>query len=177
MMTSPASTRSGIGGFFEFDNTNTESCQVVIIGLVEIIHLGGLATDQGAPGLSAPFTDPLDNVIEHILVNFVDGDVIKEQQRLGPLHNQVIDIHRDEIDPDRVMLVHLDRQMHLGAHAVGACDEDRVFVVVLEELFVVIEPKEPGEPAGVVDHPLPVRSAQQRANRPDKLIARSDAHA
>ena len=166
-----------VGGFLEFDDPDAKAGQVVLVGLVEVVHLGGLAADQGASGLFAALADALDDVEEDLLVDLVDGDVVEEEQGLGALDDEVVDIHRDEVDPDGVVLVHLDGEVDLGAHAVGAGDEDGVFVVVFEELLVVVEPEEPGESPGVVDHALPVCPAEQRTDRANELVAFFDAHA
>ena len=61
------------------------------------------------------------------------GDVVEEEQRLGPAAERVVDAHRDQVDADRVVLVDERGDFELRAHAVGAGDEDRVFVIPLEQ--------------------------------------------
>ena len=53
-------------------------------------------------------------------------EIVEEEQRLGALHDDVVDAHRDEVDADRVVAAGLDRDLHLGADAVVGRDQDRV---------------------------------------------------
>ena len=58
------------------------------------------------------------------------GEVIEEKQRFGALHQNVVDAHRDQILADGVVLVHLERQLQLGADAIGAGDQHRLAIVL-----------------------------------------------
>ena len=49
-----------------------------------------------------------------------------EEQRLGALHHDVVDRHRHEVDADAVMQAGLDRDLDLGADAIGGGDQNRV---------------------------------------------------
>jgi hypothetical protein len=42
------------------------------------------------------------------------------------LHDQIVDAHRDQIDPDRVMPVMIDRQFDLGPDPVVGGDQQRI---------------------------------------------------
>ena len=59
-------------------------------------------------------------------VELAGGEIVEEEQRLGALHDEVVDAHRDEVDADRVVDAGLDRDLHLGADAVVGGDQDRV---------------------------------------------------
>ena len=59
-------------------------------------------------------------------IELAGGEVVEEEQRLGALHHQVVDRHRDEIDADRVVHAGLDRDLDLGADAVVGGDQHRV---------------------------------------------------
>ena len=59
-------------------------------------------------------------------IELAAGKIIEKEQWLGALHDEVVDRHGDEIDADRVMPSGLDRDLDLGADAVGGGDEDRV---------------------------------------------------
>ena len=53
-------------------------------------------------------------------------EIVEEEQRLGALHDQVVDAHRHQVDADRVVQAGLDGELQLGADAVGGGDQDRV---------------------------------------------------
>ncbi len=93
---------------------------------VEARHLRGLAPDQRAAGLGATRGDPPDDRFGDALVELAGGEIVEEQQRLRALDDDVVDAHRDEVDPDRVADPALDRDFHLGADAVVGGDQDRI---------------------------------------------------
>ena len=59
-------------------------------------------------------------------VELAGGEIVEEEQRLGALHDEVVDAHRDEVDADRVVDAGLDGDLELGADAVVGRDQDRV---------------------------------------------------
>ena len=59
-------------------------------------------------------------------VELAGGEIVQEEQRLGALHQQVVDAHGDEIDADGVVPAGLDGDLELGADAVVGGDQDRV---------------------------------------------------
>ncbi len=59
--------------------------------------------------------------------------VVEKEQRLGTLDQDVVDAHRDQVDADRVVLVHRECELELGADAVGPGDQHR-FAVALRQL-------------------------------------------
>ena len=54
------------------------------------------------------------------------GEIVQEEQRLGALHDQVVDAHRHQVDAHLVVQPGLDRNLQLGADAVGGRYQDRV---------------------------------------------------
>ena len=82
--------------------------------------LGRLAADQRAAGLLAAARDALDDLAGDGDVELAAGEVVEEEQRLGALDQDVVDAHRDEVDADRVVAVERERELELGADAVGA---------------------------------------------------------
>ena len=93
---------------------------------------GGLPAQQRAPGEHATVGDPGDDLGDPFGHGASDGDVVLQKQRLGSTHHEVVDDHGDQVDADRVVLVHglCDRQ--LGAHAVGRRGQERLPVVAAE---------------------------------------------
>ena len=55
-------------------------------------------------------------------------EIVEEEQRLGALDQDVVDAVIDEIDADGVVPVGQERDLQLGADAVGARDEHRMLV-------------------------------------------------
>ena len=48
------------------------------------------------------------------------GEIVEEEQRLGALHQDVVDAVIDEIGADRIVAVGQERDLQLGADAIGA---------------------------------------------------------
>ena len=46
----------------------------------------------------------------------------------GALHQHVVDAHRHEVDADRVVALEVERQLQLGAHAVGPRNQHRLAI-------------------------------------------------
>ena len=63
-------------------------------------------------------------------VELAAGEVVEEEQRLGALHQDVVDAHRDQVDADGVVPVEREGELELGADAVGAGDQDRLAVAL-----------------------------------------------
>ena len=56
--------------------------------------------------------------------------VIEEEERLGALHEDVVDAVVDQVRSDGVVPVRHERDLELGAHAIGARHEHRLAVAV-----------------------------------------------
>ncbi len=59
-------------------------------------------------------------------VELAAGKIVEEKQWLGALHDKIVDRHGDQIDADRVVAGGLDRDLDLGADAVGGGHQDRI---------------------------------------------------
>ena len=134
-------------------------------------HLRGLAADQGAAGLVAARGDAGDHLPRLAWVELAGSEIIQEEQRLGALHHDVVDAHRHQIDADRVVDAGLDRDLQLGADAVGAGDQDRIG----EPRRLQVEQR--AEAAEAAHHSWPVRGPRERLDRLDQRIGRLDVHA
>ena len=53
-------------------------------------------------------------------------EIVEEEERLGALHEDVVDAVVDEVLPDGVVAIGEERDLQLRADAVGARDEDRI---------------------------------------------------
>jgi hypothetical protein len=99
------------------------------------------------------------------------GIVVEEEQRLGALHHDVVDAHRHQVDADRVGDARFDRDLELGADAVGARDKDRI----LEARCLEVE--QSTEAAQPTHHARPVCAACQGLYVLDQGVARIDIDA
>ena len=99
------------------------------------------------------------------------GEIVEEEQRLGALHDEVVDAHRDEIDADRVVASGLDGELDLGADAVGGGDQHRVGEAG------ALEVEQPAEAADLGVGAGPRGRAHQRLDQLDHAVAGIDVDA
>ena len=109
-----------------FDGTDREACEVVICALVVARHLGSLAADKRASCLTATFADARDDGGRGCHVELSDSEIVEEEQRLGTLHDEVVDAHGHKVDADRTVSVGVDGDAQLGADAVVGGDQHRI---------------------------------------------------
>ena len=88
--------------------------------------LGGLAADEGAACLYAALRHAGDQRRHLLWLVSADGNVVEEEERLCPAADDVVDAHGHAVDAHAVVSVHELGDALLGAHAVGAGDEDRL---------------------------------------------------
>ena len=142
-------------------HADAEAGQIVIAGGVDVGQDGRLAAQQGAVGLDAAVGDAVDDLFEHGRIVLGHGHVIEEEQRLGPAAQGVVDAHRHQVDADRIVPADRHGHLELRAHAVGAGDQHRVFVVPGEKLVGEIELEEAGEPVFQGDYAGGIGPRQQ----------------
>jgi hypothetical protein len=99
-------------------------------GRVHAGHFRGLAADQRAARELAAAGDAADHGRGGVHVQLAAGEVVEEEQRLGALHQHVVDAHGHQVDADRVVHVPLEGQLELGADAVGAAHQHRLLVAL-----------------------------------------------
>ena len=76
--------------------------------------------------MPAAVGDALDDPRADLRIELATGEIVEEEQRLGALHDEIVDRHGDEIDADRVVAAGLDRDLELGADAVGRGHQHRI---------------------------------------------------
>ena len=108
------------------DAADDEAGDVVFAVGVEAGHLRGLAAEQRAAVLAARAREALDDLDGDVGVEAAGREVVEEEERLRPLHEDVVDAVIDEIDADGVVDAAHERDPQLGADAVGARDEHRI---------------------------------------------------
>ena len=112
------------------DDADGEAGQIVFAVRIHARHFGGLAADQRAAGQFAALGDALDHRGRGVDIELAAGEVIEEEQRLGALHQNVIDAHRHQVLADGVVAVQLEGELELGADAVGAGNQHRLAIAL-----------------------------------------------
>ena len=131
--------------------------------------LSGLAAEQRTTGLFTTISDALDDARHVLRHHLADSDVILQEQRLCSAHHQVIHTHCHQVAADGVMLIHRLRHGQLGAHAIGCCGQ--------QWLFVLAQREQTGESAQTATHFRPGCLLGQWGEQLHCLIAGFDAHA
>ena len=157
--------RAALGG------AHGKARQIVVAVLVEPGHFRGLASDQGAAGFPAAFGNAGNDRGGGLGVEPAASKVVQEEQRFGALHHEVVDRHRDQVDADTAVQAGLDRDLDLGADAVGGSDQHRI----LEAGGLQVE--QPAEAADFGVGAGPGGGADHRLDEIDQAIAGIDIDA
>ena len=145
--------------------------EIVVAVLVEPGHLGGLAADQRAAGFAAAFGDAGDDRGGGLRIELAAGEIVEEEQRLGALDHEVVDRHRHQVDADAAVQAGLDRDLDLGADAVGGGDQDRILEAGRLEVEQAAEAADFGIGAGARG------GAHHRLDQVDQTVAGVDIDA
>ena len=127
-------------------NAHHETSQVVIRLLVEPWQLGGLTTDQRHPVGQAGTGHAGHQVRRLASVQASDAEVVQEEERIGALHRDVVDAMVDEVLADGVVPAESDRDLELGAHAIGRGDQHGIGPAL------GVKPEEAAESADAAQH-------------------------
>ena len=130
------------------DDADDEAGDVVFAVGVEARHLRRLAAEQRAPVLAAAARHAADDLLGDIRRQASRREVVEEEERLGALHEDVVDAVVHEVGADGVVAARHERDLELGADAVGARDEHRLAVAVAVELEETAERADVGQHAG-----------------------------
>jgi len=109
-------------------HADDEAGHVVVVFGVGARHLRRLAADQRAGELGAGPGEAADDLLDPQRVHPPQRDVVEEEKRQRPLHQDVVDAVGDQIVADGVVDAGGDRHLDLGADAVGGGDQHRVAV-------------------------------------------------
>ena len=127
---------------------------------------GELAAGISIPAASAPTLQALADALERIGVGLLDGEVVDHRDRLGADADQVVDVHRDAVDADRLEPPRLLGDDELGADAVGR-QGDAELRRHAEHRGVVAGQRHGGRGPAGLDRP------QDRHERPDGAVGRA----
>jgi len=110
------------------DHPHDEAGEVVVVLGVRPRHLRGLPADEGTAELGARPREPGHDLLDLAGVHLPERDVVEEEERGRPLHEDVVDAVGDEVVADRVVHPGEDRDLDLRAHAVGGGHQDGLAV-------------------------------------------------
>ena len=130
--------------------------------------LGGLAADERGAGLGAAARDARDDVGDALGEDLAARDVVGHEERLRADHDDVVDDHADQVEPDRVVLVDGLRDRDLRADAVGAGGQQRTRVRAQRGRV-----EEAGETADSAQHLGTVGAAHRGLHQLDREVAGS----
>src|SRR6516225_12212360 len=108
------------------DGADGKSREIIVALSIEAGHFCGLAAEQCTASVAASRRDSLHDCCALRRIEFAAREIIKKEQWLGALHHEVIDRHRNEIDPDRIVARGFDGNLELGAYPIGSRDQNRV---------------------------------------------------
>ena len=150
------------------DCADAETGKVVIAGGIHARHFRRFTTDQRATCLLAAFGNAGNHPLGHAILELAGGEIVQEEKRFGPLNDQIVDAHGNEIDSDRVMFAAIDGELQLGADAIVACHQQRILVA--RSLGIEKAP----EPADFAIGTRAHGGLHQRPDGLDESIARLD---
>ena len=85
-----------------------------------------LSADQSCACLQAAFCHTFDNICDLLRLILPTCNIIQEEERLSSCARNIINAHRNRIDPDRIMLFHDHCQFHFSAASVCTGQKDRL---------------------------------------------------
>ena len=154
-----------------FRRADREAREIVVAAGIEAGHFRCLAADQRRASLQAALGDALDDRFALLGIELAGGEIVEEQQRLGALHNEVVDAHGDKVDADRVVPTRLDGDLQFRADAVVGRHQNRIGEAGR------LQVEQPAEAADLAVGARPARSAHMRLDAPHQFVARVDVDA
>ena len=154
-----------------------ETGDVKITRLINVGHLGALAANQRATGNLATNGDALNNAGGFLRTNSAEAQVIKKEQRLRALHNEIVHIHGHAINADGIKPTHFNRKHNFGSNSVGARHKNRVLVIALEHFLFEVQAKHGGETSVGAKHARRMRAPQRGLDEINHGVARVHVHA
>ncbi len=108
------------------DHADDASREVVFAFAIHARHLCRLASDQGTTARATSLRKTGQNLIENLRLKAFRADVIEKEERSRAQHRDVVDAVVYEVGADRVVAIHRERDLQLGADAIHARDQHRL---------------------------------------------------
>lgn len=121
--------------------------------------------------------DAFDDVGHFVGFEFVCADVVEKEEWFCSLNYHVVYVHCDDVDADGVVDFEVDSEFDFRADAVRAAYENGVFVVTLEEFFVVVKSEASRECAVGIEYARAVCSLHVSFDFGDHFVAGVDIDA
>ena len=147
--------------FFAVDYTDDEACQIVLARRIKARHFRSFAADERAASFAAGAAHALDELLDHLRLEFTHRQIIEEEERLGALHQDVIDAVIDQVATNRGVHAHGHSHFQFRPDSIGAGDQHRLFP------FFVVEGEQCAEVADAAKHAGSKRAA---GVMPDALL-------
>ena len=148
-----------------------EAGQVEVAVGVHAGHLRRLAAHQRGTGAAAALGDAFDHPGGMVDRELAGREVVQEQQRLGPLADQVVDAHGDEVDADRIHQTGVDGDPELCPDPIGRGDQNGVGIPGGPQI------EQRPEPAKRVQRPGPRGRCRGGLDALDQRVAGGDVDA
>ena len=150
-------THQAIAGFYSiafqqvipFRHADQKAGQVKVGGGVEAGQLRRFPADQGATHFPAAPDNPAQQGFHTLLVQIAESHIVQEKEGFGAFGQDVVDIERNQILPNGLVVAELGGDFQFGADPVGAGDQYRPPVAGQLE--------QAGKPAAGADNFRPVR--------------------
>ena len=94
--------------------------------------------------MATAFGDTCNHLARLLDVELAAGEVVQEKQRFGPLDNEIVHRHGDEIDADRVVLSRIDGHLELGPDPVTGCHQNGITETACREIEQAAESPQHG---------------------------------
>src|SRR5207247_5807756 len=114
-----------------------------------VADLGDLPSGDLDPSQLGPAPEASADLGAHVRVRLAAEDEVEERDRLRPDADQIVDVHGDAVDADRVEPAEALGDDHLGPHAVGGHGYPEALVDADHARVVAREGHHTGRTAGV----------------------------
>ncbi len=101
------------------DHSHRGPGEIELLGRHHAGMLGGLAAEEGHPGIGAGGGDRPHQHLDDVGIGGADGQVVGHRQGTGPGGDQIVDAHRHQVVAEPVESPGAAGQVGLGAHPVG----------------------------------------------------------
>ena len=106
--------------FVLFNDSDREAGKVELALREQPRKLRCLPANEGAAVFDARCHNTANDLFRETGVHHARGDVVEEEERLCPAHDNVVDAGIDDISPQVLELAHGERDLELGADVVRA---------------------------------------------------------
>ena len=109
------------------DGADDEAGQIILAWRVKTGHFRGFPADERAAGFAAGAAHAFHELLDHWRLELAHGQVVEEKERLGALHQDVVDAVIDQVAANGRMHAHGHGHFEFCADAIGARNQHRLF--------------------------------------------------